>query len=161
MVFKGGAAKIGLYFGEEELRGEDALKQIIADSLSEECRIYVGTYSYDSSSIRVDHVIKRYSDAKIDLDNLNLEDKINSIREEERRRRIDMIEEEKKERELGLELVTRKNAIYNKQRDLEREIELRRERERDKTETHGEYFHVSLCLGNISSSPNSYRENSF
>ena len=87
MVFKGGIARIGLYFGGEELRGEGALRQIIADSLSEESLIDIGSYSYTSSSISVDHIIRQYPDAEIDLENLDLEGEIESIREEERRRR--------------------------------------------------------------------------
>jgi hypothetical protein len=60
MVLKNGSAKISLYFGDGELRGERALRQIITDSLDEDCVIDVGSYSYGSSSIRVGHIINRF-----------------------------------------------------------------------------------------------------
>jgi hypothetical protein len=130
LVFKNGEAQVGVYFGENEIRGERALRRIIADSLSSDCLIDIGSYAFSSSSIRVDHIIKRYPDGEIALDELNLDDEIRLIREEETRRRKTMLEEEKKKRSLNVELATKEDELFTSKRSLDQEIEMRRESER-------------------------------
>ncbi len=125
IVINKGVPALTFFSGEVEKIGEKAIRSLIADSLDDDCIVEVHSFSYSSSSINVNYLIKQFPEAVVDISEIDLDEEAEYIRKEKRKSRRKQLDDEWKAFKEGKERLNIEEEIFEKEHQLNREMELR------------------------------------
>jgi hypothetical protein len=114
MVFHKGSAVMADHKSDSHLLGVDSIKEILRDSLDEDCVLEVHSYDYKSSMISVPHLAGNYPDAAVS-DLPNMVSLLTEVESEERRRREEHLRE-LEEREVRADKATADLEVLQSQK---------------------------------------------
>ncbi len=130
LVFRRGREVLAGHHGSGETYGLDAVREIVRDSLSDNCILEVRTYDHGSSHVRVPQLVDTFPEARLDsvpdYDTI-----VPRAEQEERKRREAHAREQREAHRQERDLLAREETIYRKKWALEKEYERSREQQEE------------------------------